>query len=1253
MKSIYTLFLLFSCSLTLSPKLFANHAMAVDLTYACLDEAEQTYTVTLDFYFDCGSVIIQQPAASVPVNIFSTSCGQALEVELTRDTNIEGEEVSQLCDDILDNGQSNCENGDFPGVKKYIFQGTVKLPQKCEDWIFSYRLNELEFRSATITNLVSPELQKIYVQATLDNTQGCNSAPSFASIPVGYYCTQTSTFTQGAIETDGDELQFSLIQPLNNFGAPIPYTNGATPNNPFLTDSFSFDNTTGEIQFETNLAQFPVVAVLVEEYRNGKVIGSVIRDMQFVVLDCENQGVEAVTLPQIPDGESSFTVCAGQNVHLDFEFGDADIEDEISVTVRNIADFNGASFIQTSTTLNPATGDFDWFPTIADEGLHILEIEVSDNRCPISSGLVYAYTIEVVGEPVAGPDLSYCEAGGPLLVEIEGGGEFTWFPTDHLTFLNTENSLVEIQPNGITEGTVLTYAVTNECGLVDELNVTVVQDVLLDFSEDVTICQGDFAAMFALPIIGDPSFYTYTWSPADEVDNPTAAAVIANPTENTTYSVSVRSNESGCTVNHDFNIGVSSFTGEVNVSAEDTDLCLGESTQLTATGIFNAALNCGIEADIENCGGEAAIYELGVGEGSDVTYTPYHGDKKGNRLQILYKQEDLAAIGMQSGFINSIAFNVTNLLSNGNLTYHEMSIKMGCTDVEVINDFQLGLQEVYFANEFNTADDWNVHEFFRSYKWDGVSNLLVEICYNDATVSSGNALFDQIAYTTVDYACVFRAFSSSGGGCNLGLGPNINNGFKRPDIQFNVCPPQPEIPPKISWMPTETLDDPNIANPIATPIETTTYTVTFDDNGCSGSAEITINVPSAADFTIRPDTSICEAQNVQLYLEGDLPPTATFEWSPIEGLNNPIIENPIATVTETTTYQVIVSLNDACNSQITQEVTITVGGLGNATISEEETICGGETADLLAAGGTTYQWSPPETLTCSDCPNPTANPTSSTVYQVTITNDSGCSAMLTTAIEVGGLENANVSEGGTICPGEIFALSATGGTSYEWSPSTDLSCKDCPNPEANPTATTTYQVLISDDSGCSTTLETTIEVSDAPTITFISPNQSAVKGEELQLEVTGDFDSVTWSSTTGVIDFEVENPLIIVQENITFLVEVTDANGCSTTAMVSIEALDTPEREPCTGIVVPTAFSPNEDGINDRFFPHPGSFDQLLQFTIYNRWGKEVFSTTTAAEGWDGILKNEVQDMGAYAYIVEAVCGEETLRKQGWVMLIR
>ncbi len=1259
MKSFYklTLFLLGCIYLqSYTSPILANHAMAVDLSYTCLNEEDQTYALTLNFYFDCGSTIIQQPSLDISINAFSTLCGESIDVELKRDPNIPGEEVSQLCDDIINSGGSNCNGGIWPGVEKFVFEGVIQLPKKCEDWIINYRLSELEFRSASITNLADPDLKKIYVQATLDNTQGCNSSPSFASIPVSYYCTEGATFTQGVIEPDGDGLDFTLIQPLNNLNQPIQYTNSNTPQNPFPNNSFSFDDNTGEIQFQTDFAQFPVIAVLVEEYRNGKVIGSVMRDMQFVILECDNQIINPINLPNSETNpeefSTTFTICANQNVELSFEFEDPDVDDVIDITARNISEFPDASFTQTPNSPNPAGAIFAWTPNLTDAGTHFLEVEVTDNHCPISSDLVYIYTIEVVGEPNIGGDLSFCEAGGPLEVDIEGEGTFTWTPDTHLTFLNAENSLVEIRPDEPT-GTELTYTISNECNLSDELKVTVVQDVLLDFSEDVTICQGDPATMFALPISGDPSFYTYQWSPENEVNNPTAAAVITNPTDNSIYSVSVRSNETGCTLEHDFNIGVSTFTGEVNVESDMSEVCAGESVQLNATGVFNKVLECGVELNDQICnGGASNIFELGEAEGAEVTYTPYHGDKKGNRLQILYLQEDLTAIGMESGYLTSIAFNVVSLLSDGNVTYHEMSIKMGCTDVGIINDFQQGLQEVYFANDFVPTENWNLHEFFRPYKWDGASNLILEICYNDISVSSGSALFDRVAYTTTAYACVFRAFSSSGGGCNLGIGPNINNGFKRPDIQFGICPPQPETFPTITWEPVESLDNPNIANPIATPFETTTYTVTFNDNGCVGTEEITINTSNNIEFEMRSDTSVCESDNVPLYFIGDLPPTATFEWSPTIGLDNPLSPNPIAFATDNISYQVTVSLNDDCDTQVMEMVNISVEEL-SANVSEPSALCEGESMDLLAEGGVNYTWSNTESLSCTDCPNPIASPTTSSVYQVTVSNAANCTAVLTTAIEVNRVENVSINTGRIICPEDSVELLVEGGSLYEWLSFENLSCTDCPNPTANPAITTTYQVLITDEIGCNTTLETTVEISDLPEISSITSSQSALIGTTLPLEVTGNFSSVRWINSEGITDFFTSNPTLTIVESAIYTVEVSNENGCIATETVSIEALEAPEIIPCNEILIPNAFSPNDDGINDRFFPAPQSFDELIEFSIYSRSGKKVFSTTSPSLGWDGLLNFEPQPIGAYVYRVDAICEGETLREQGWVMLIR
>ena len=134
-----------------------------------------------------------------------------------------GAEVSQLCTEVLENGESNCENGTLAGVREYRYNGFATLPQACEDWTFSYRLEDNETRSETITNLVNPDFYSIYVEAQLNNTIGCNSSPTFNSLPVAYFCQQNSTFTLGTTENDGDELVFSLVQPLDNVISPIPY----------------------------------------------------------------------------------------------------------------------------------------------------------------------------------------------------------------------------------------------------------------------------------------------------------------------------------------------------------------------------------------------------------------------------------------------------------------------------------------------------------------------------------------------------------------------------------------------------------------------------------------------------------------------------------------------------------------------------------------------------------------------------------------------------------------------------------------------------------------------------------------------------------------------------------------------------------------------------------------------------------------------------------------------------------------------
>ena len=156
--------------------------MGADLSYRCL--GNNNYELTLYFYFDCGSIVQDTPPTNPQITVSSVSCGQLFNVVLPQDVAASGNEVSGLCNTI----SSNCNNGSYPGVQQYIYRDTVALPLACPDWTFGYQLPTNQTRSANITNLQSPDIFRLYIEATLNNTNGCNNSPVFTQSPIAYYC---------------------------------------------------------------------------------------------------------------------------------------------------------------------------------------------------------------------------------------------------------------------------------------------------------------------------------------------------------------------------------------------------------------------------------------------------------------------------------------------------------------------------------------------------------------------------------------------------------------------------------------------------------------------------------------------------------------------------------------------------------------------------------------------------------------------------------------------------------------------------------------------------------------------------------------------------------------------------------------------------------------------------------------------------------------------------------------------------------
>ncbi|HYV91962.1 MAG TPA: choice-of-anchor L domain-containing protein [Chitinophagales bacterium] len=401
-----------------------------------------------------------------------------------------------------------------------------------------------------------------------------------------------------------------------------------------------------------------------------------------------------------------------------------------------------------------------------------------------------------------------------------------------------------------------------------------------------------------------------------------------------------------------------------------------------------------------------------------------------------------------------------------------------------------------------------------------------------------------------------------------------------------------------------------------------------------------------------PDTTICIGNSVQLSSNG----ADSWSWNPGSGLSCTNCQNPIATPNVTTTYTLTITVG-GCNAY--DVVTIVVDNPLPVSVGPDLSICLGDSVQLNALNGNTYSWTPSTGLSCNTCGNPWASPNSTTTYIVTGTN--GCfTTKDTITITVSPSVDAAAFGSTTVCPGDTVQLSASGGTTYSWSPADGLSDPESQNPYAIDYTTTTYTVLVGNQFGCSDTASVTINVYDIPEVT-VSPTDATTPnindttiylGNSLTLTATGG-GSYLWFPSTYLTDPNISNPYCNQpQDTIVYYVIVTSPEGCKTIDSVVVnvrwDAL----------VLVPSGFSPNNDGHNDFSRLLVRGIFSLDHFYIYNRWGEIVFHTSdlTFAEntGWDGKYKGTEEPVGVYVYLVMGTDHSgNSIQREGNVTLVR
>ncbi|MEZ4886112.1 MAG: S8 family serine peptidase [Chitinophagales bacterium] len=472
------------------------------------------------------------------------------------------------------------------------------------------------------------------------------------------------------------------------------------------------------------------------------------------------------------------------------------------------------------------------------------------------------------------------------------------------------------------------------------------------------------------------------------------------------------------------------------------------------------------------------------------------------------------------------------------------------------------------------------------------------------------------------------------------------------------------------WTPSTGVSNPDIANPTITLSESATYTLEVTNElGCVSEQEVMIEVEILeAILDLGENLQANCGENIVL----NAPEGNVYKWFPTTNLSCNDCQNPTAILSETTTFHLTFEDFNGCVAE--DSITVEVVGASLDLGENLQANCG-ENIVLNAPEGDVYKWFPTANLSCNDCQNPTAILSETTTFHLTFEDFNGCVAEDSITVEV--VDDLEVVlEQYAFCEIENVVLEAGDFVEYEWSNGSTTSSIEVQNEGV-------YFVTLTNAAGCKLAKKFNVLEYEQPQV-VIEGEAEILEGETTVLTAMPDFDLYEWSNSAVSQTIEATTMGI-------YTVMVTDTNGCTATAFFELNVLpndtlpidtlptdsipdlptdtiptdtipdlptdtipDPPILEDLDNkLVVPTAFSPNGDGINDVFLIR-GQNIVDVQYAIYNRWGQKVFEAGDLVAVWDGRFKGQDLDLGTYIVDVWVRFrdGNEEV-KRGWVVLIR
>ncbi|MEO7960915.1 MAG: PKD domain-containing protein, partial [Ginsengibacter sp.] len=323
-----------------------------------------------------------------------------------------------------------------------------------------------------------------------------------------------------------------------------------------------------------------------------------------------------------------------------------------------------------------------------------------------------------------------------------------------------------------------------------------------------------------------------------------------------------------------------------------------------------------------------------------------------------------------------------------------------------------------------------------------------------------------------------------------------------------------------------------------------------------------------------------------------------------------------------------------------------------------DTLCLGQSDTLIAFQNDNITWSPANLTFCSTCDTITVSPPTTTMFYATSTNTFGCSAMDSVLVKVYNPFNATTATPDVyICLNDSVQIDA-GPANYKimWNPAGGLSDPNSYTPFAFPGVNITYTATLSDSVGCFTSsADVNVHLKSLPGVDAGPDQVFPFNSPFTLMPVYGNnVVSYLWSPANQLNCTTCANASGTILKKETYTIAVTSDSGCVSKDEITIfvECKD-------SNVLLPNAFTPNNDNINDYFYPLTRGIDRVLNFAIYSREGKRVyqkqdFPPNDKTYGWDGNVKGASPSTAVYVYVLDVLCDSgERISKKGSVILIR